>query len=170
MSSAVKVLNVGIISFGFSGRIFHAPFHLTNPKFNLVAVYERTKSESQDFAAKHGITVDTVRSLDELVNHPDIDLIVVSTPIEFHYEHAKLALSAGKHVLVEKAFTSTSQQAIDLLSFAAEKGLVCAAYQNRRYDSDFLTLRRVFDKLGNITEYNGIYNRYTNTNLLCEQC
>jgi len=153
------ILNVGVISFGLSGRIFHAPFLLTNPKFKFVAAFERSKSESQDFATKHGLKVDLVRSIDELVNRTDINLIVVCSPIEFHYEHAKLALLAGKHVLVEKAFTSTSQQAKELLFLAVERELVCAPYQNRRYDADFLTLQKVLPKLGRIAEYNGIYNR-----------
>lgn len=154
-----QVLNVGVISFGLSGRVFHAPFLLTNPKFKLVAVYERTKSESQDFAVKHGISVDLVRSVEELVNRTDINLIVVCSPIEYHHEHAKLAILAGKHVLVEKAFCSTSLQAKELLFLAVERELVCAPYQNRRYDADFLTLQKVVGKLGKIAEYNGFYNR-----------
>eukprot|EP01034_Spumella_vulgaris_P028911 gene28911-35864_t len=74
-----------------------------------------------------------------------------------------LALQAGKHVLVEKAFCSTSAQAIELLSFARHKDLVCIPYQNRRYDADFLTLQRVLPSLGKLAEYNGYYNRYSPT-------
>jgi predicted dehydrogenase len=155
------VIGVGIIAFGLSGRVFHAAFVCTNPKFKLVAVYERSKSESQEFASKHGLTIDLMRSESDLVNRADIQLVVVCSPIEFHYEHAMLALQAGKHVLVEKAFCSTSEQAQMLLDFAKSKNLVCMPYQNRRYDSDFLTIQQVVPRLGRIAEYNGYFNRFS---------
>lgn len=157
------VINVGLMAFGLSGRVFHAPFILTNPRFNLLVVYERTKRESEQFAEKYGSVVEIVCSESELVNFPHIQLVVVCSPIEFHFAHAKMALEAGKHVLVEKAFCSTSAQAKVLLELAAEKGLVCVPFQNRRYDSDFLTLKRLLPQLGRIAEYNGYFNRYSPT-------
>lgn len=157
------IVNVGIVAFGLSGRVFHAPFLLTNPHFNLVAVYERSNNEANAFASRHGITVDTVRSLEDLLFRADIQLIVICSPIEFHYSQARQALAAGKHVLVEKAFCSNSEEALDLLTFAREKNLVCMPYQNRRYDSDFLTLQRLVHErcMGEIVEYNGYFNRYS---------
>jgi scyllo-inositol 2-dehydrogenase (NADP+) len=156
-------IGVGVMAFGLSGRIFHGPYIITHPNFKLVAVYERSKNESQIFASKCKVSVDLVRSEKELVERSDIQLVVVCSPIEHHYNHAMLALGAGKHVLVEKAFCSTSQQAKDLLAFAAEKGLICTPYQNRRYDSDFLTLKELLPQLGPIAEYNGYYNRFSPT-------
>jgi scyllo-inositol 2-dehydrogenase (NADP+) len=158
-----SVINVGVVAFGLSGRVFHAPFLMTNPHFNLVAVYERFKNEAMEFATSHGSTVDTVRSLEDLLFRTDIQLIVICSPIEFHHSQARQALAAGKHVLVEKAFCSTSEEALDLLTFAREKGLVCMPYQNRRYDSDFLTLQRLLAEgcMGEIVEYNGFFNRYS---------
>lgn len=156
-----EVLNVGIIAFGFSGRVFHGPFIITNPKFKLVAVFERSKSESNEFSAKHGLSVEIVRTEIELVQRNDVDLVIVCSPIEFHFEHAMLALRAGKHVIVEKAFCSTSSQAKELLEFASKVQRICIPYQNRRYDSDFLTIKQMLSKLGKLAEYNGFFNRYS---------
>mmetsp|Transcript_23109 Transcript_23109/g.33855 ORF Transcript_23109/g.33855 Transcript_23109/m.33855 type:complete len:596 (-) Transcript_23109:38-1825(-) len=156
-----KVLRVGVIAFGLSGRVFHAPFILTHPRFRLTAVYERSKNESQHFAEKHGIKVDIVRSVGELLSRKDVDVIVVCSPIEFHFEHARLALEAGKHVLMEKAFCASSTQAKDLLEMASNRGLVCLPYQNRRYDSDFLTIQSILCRLGRVVEYNGYFNRFS---------
>ena len=157
------VLQVGVVAFGLSGRVFHAPFILTHPGFHLAAVCERSKNEGEKFAEAHGCTVQTVRSVEELVALGHISVVVICSPIEFHYAQAKQALEAGKHVLVEKAFCATSKQAHDLLLLAREKGLVCMPYQNRRHDSDFLTLRGILkdNSLGDIVDFNGYFNRYS---------
>ena len=126
-------------------------------------MYERTKNEADIFTSKHGLnSVVTVRSIDELVERNDIELVVVCSPIEYHYEHALACLTANKHVLVEKAFCSTFDQAKQITKIASEKGLICVPYQNRRYDCDFLTLQELLRKnvLGDIAEYNGFFNRY----------
>ena len=165
-----RKLRVGLIAFGLSGRVFHAPFILMNPQFELVAVYERSKSEAEVYCAEKGYScstgpVVTLRSIEDLCHRPDIDLVVVCSPIEFHFQHAKIALSAGKHVLVEKAFCGTSQQAKELISLATAQKLICVPYQNRRFDADFATLQRLMSdgSLGDIVEYNGFYNRWSPT-------
>jgi predicted dehydrogenase len=157
----MQVLRVGIIGFGLSGKVFHFPFLLTNPKFTLVAVVERSKNESQQFAIRHNIDIIIYRTVEEICQDSTIDVIVVCSPIAMHYEHAKIALLSGKHVLVEKAFTCDSSQAMELFRLAASLNLVISPYQNRRYDSDFITLQRILPSLGDIVEYNGYYNRYS---------
>ncbi len=165
-----KILKVGLISFGLSQwQNISCSFCNYNPNFKqLVAVYERSKSESKEFCEKFNYQhqVKIVRSIKELCSISEIDLIIVCSPIEFHFEHATYALHAGKHVLVEKAFCSNSQQAQELTRLASDLKLVCVPYQNRRFDADFRTLQRlVLDEqlLGEIVEYNGFYDRWSPT-------
>lgn len=151
-------IKVGLAGFGISATVFHAPFFATMPEFELVAVLERTKNESQ----KKYPFVKVVRTIEELVDDPTIDLIVITTPNETHFPYSRAALLAGKHVVVEKPFTNTSAEAKELVDLAALTGKVLSVYQNRRYVSDFLTIRDLLDKklLGPVHEFEGHYDRY----------
>ncbi|NII27254.1 oxidoreductase [Pseudoflavitalea sp. X16] len=151
-------IRVGLVGFGISATVFHAPFFVTLPEYELVAVLERTKNESQ----KKYPFVRVVRSIEELVADPSIDLIVITTPNETHFPYSKAALQAGKHVVVEKPFTNTTAEAKELVELAATSGKILSVYQNRRYVSDFLTIRDLLDKklLGDVHEFEGHYDRY----------
>ncbi|MDF2189525.1 oxidoreductase [Paraflavitalea sp. CAU 1676] len=151
-------IRVGLVGFGISATVFHAPFFVTMPEFELVAVLERTKNESQ----KKYPFVKVVRTIEELVDDPTIDLIVITTPNDTHFPYSKAALLAGKHVVVEKPFTNTTAEAKELVDLAALTGKVLSVYQNRRYVSDFLTIRDLLDKklLGEVHEFEGHYDRY----------
>lgn len=151
-------IRVGLAGFGISATVFHAPFFATMPEYELVTVLERTKNESQ----KKYPFVRVVRSIEELVADPSIDLIVITSPNETHFPYANAALQAGKHVVVEKPFTNTSAEAQELVTLAAASGKTLSVYQNRRYVSDFLTIRDLLDKklLGEVHEFEGHYDRY----------
>ena len=151
-------IRVGLVGFGISATVFHAPFFVTMPEFELVAVLERPKNES----LKKYPFVKVVRTIEELVDDPTIDLIVITTPNETHFPYSRAALLAGKHVVVEKPFTNTSAEAKELVDLAAITGKVLSVYQNRRYVSDFLTIRELLDKklLGTVHEFEGHYDRY----------
>jgi scyllo-inositol 2-dehydrogenase (NADP+) len=153
-----KILNVGLIGFGLSGRYFHSPFLSTNPNFKLKTVVERSKNEAQEFDP----TIENARSVDELLSDPSIDLVFVCTPNESHFRYAMDALENGKHVVIEKPFSATEEEGKQLVALAKEKGLILTAYQNRRWDSDFLTIQKLLaeDKLGNIVEYECRYDRF----------
>jgi len=153
-----RIISTGLIGFGLSGRYFHAPFLHTNPNFRLTKVVERHRNEAQAFDP----AIQTVRSHEELLADPDIELVIVSTPNDTHFPYAKAALEAGKHVLIEKPFANTATQARELLDLAQQKGLVAIPYQNRRYDADFLTIQQVFaaGHLGEIVEYEAHFDRY----------
>lgn len=155
MNEPVKV---GLVGFGISAKVFHAPFIATNDKFQLVSVVERSKEESKE--KYPGVQV--VRSIDELLQDPHIDLVVITTPNETHFPYAKAALEAGKHVVLEKPFTTNSHEARELIEIAHQRQKICSVYQNRRYVSDFLTIREVLDKdlLGPIHTFEGHYDRY----------
>ncbi len=154
----MKTLNVGLIGFGLSGRYFHAPFLSVNPRFNLKTVVERSKNEAQDFDP----TIENARSVEELLADPEIDLVFVCTPNDTHFEYAMDALENGKHVVIEKPFANTEAEAQKLFETAERDGLVATAYQNRRWDSDFLTIQKLIreDKLGKIVEYESRYDRF----------
>src|SRR5690606_11233415 len=143
---SLKTLNVGLIGFGLSGRYFHAPFLAVNPGFRLKKVMERSKNEAQNFNPE----IENARTLDDLLNDESVDLVFVCTPNDTHYDYARKALEKGKHVVIEKPFANTEAEARELTELAASKGLILTAYQNRRWDSDFLTLKKLIDegKLG----------------------
>ncbi len=157
----MRIINTAILSFGMSGRVFHAPFIHLHPGFKLVGALERTKNESLQFYPD----IHIYRSLEEVLNDSTIVLVVVNTPTNTHFEFCKKALEAGKHVVVEKAFTTTVDEAIELIQIAKSRNLLLSVYQNRRWDSDFSTVRSVVEQnlLGDIFEAEFHYDRFKET-------
>jgi scyllo-inositol 2-dehydrogenase (NADP+) len=154
----MKPIKTAILSFGLSGKAFHAPFIALHEGFELTGIWERTKSDSLAFYP--GIKI--YRSLEEILNDDEIELVVVNTPTGTHFEYAKKVLEAGKHAVVEKAFTTTTPEAIELKKIADEKNRVLSVFQNRRWDSDFKTVKKVIDEewLGEIMEMEIHFDRY----------
>ncbi|MDR2147066.1 MAG: Gfo/Idh/MocA family oxidoreductase [Tannerella sp.] len=148
------------MSFGMSGLVFHAPFIHVHPQFELTAICERTKNLSKPLYPN---TI-TVRSIDELLAMDGLELVVVNTPDSTHYEFAKRALEAGKHVIVEKPFTITVAEGEALIELARGKNLMLCVFQNRRWDADFLTVREIIEtgKLGKLVEFESVFARYRN--------
>ncbi|GAB2794384.1 Gfo/Idh/MocA family oxidoreductase [Rhabdobacter roseus] len=155
---STKILNVGLIGFGLSGRYFHAPFLAVNPRFRLKKVVERSKNEAQDFDP----SIENARSVDELLSDKSIDVVFICTPNDTHFAYAQEALENGKHVVIEKPFANTEAEARQLVELAAQKKLIITGYQNRRWDSDFLTIQKLMadDTMGEIVEFESRYDRY----------
>lgn len=151
-------IKVGLAGFGISARVFHAPFLTTLPEYELDSVVERSKNESQ----KNYPSVKVVRSIDDLIADPAIELIVITTPNETHFPFAKKSLEGGKHVVLEKPFANSTSEARELVEIAKSSGKVLSVYQNRRYVSDFLTIKDIFKKnlLGDVHEFIAHYDRY----------
>ncbi len=151
-------INVGIIGFGLGTRVFHAPFVSAVPGLHLSAILQRKGDE----AAQAYPAARIVRSPEELFADPDLGLIVVSTPNETHYDLAHKALTAGKHVVIDKPFAATSDEALALIALAASKGLVVAPFHNRRWDGDFKTVRQLVEtgKLGRLVTFESHFDRY----------
>lgn len=151
-------IRTALCSFGMSGRVFQGPLLSVHPDFELVSVWQRSKSDAAE--AYPGIRI--VRSLEALLADEEIDLVVVNTPGHTHFDFALKALEAGKHVIVEKAFTSTVEEADELIRVANSKGLLLSVFQNRRWDCDFLSVKEVIDseELGRLVEYEVRYDRY----------
>lgn len=156
----MEKIKAGLASFGMAGKTFHAPLLHTSEYFEIKSIVERNKQDSRE---KYPYT-NLVRSFDELCKDPEIELIVVNTPDYLHYEMCKKALLSGKNVVVEKPFTQTSEQAYELVQVAEDNGLVLSVFQNRRWDGDFLTVKKVIEEslLGRLVEYEAHFDRYRN--------
>ncbi|MDA9554940.1 Gfo/Idh/MocA family oxidoreductase [Pelobium sp.] len=157
MENKVKV---GLMAYGMSGKVFHAPFFASHKGFDLLAVIERSKNNAE----KDYPSVRKYKDIESLLADEEIELVVVNTPNYTHYEYAKAALNAGKHVLIEKPFSVLKAEAEELFSLAFRKGIKVLAYQNRRFDSDFMSVQKVVKsgKLGKITEAHLRFDRYRN--------
>ena len=136
-----RIFRVALSGFGTAGRLFHAPFIAASPGFVLDTVYERTRRQAQALYPD----VRTVGTFDELLAS-GCDLAVICTPNFLHFEQAKAALERGMNVLVDKPFCESVGQANELISLAEKKGLVLTVYQNRRFDSEILTLGQILSK------------------------
>lgn len=164
-----KPINTCVLGVGLAGLTFHVPFILAlSDIFTLHSVLERNPSTAGGkVAERFGVSVKIHRSLDDVLADPDVELVIIGTPNNTHYEFAKAALSAGKHVLVDKPVTATVSQARELGNLAKTKGLVLYGFQNRRWDSDFLALKQLLSlpesspqSLGTITEFESHFDRY----------
>lgn len=151
-------INVGIVGFGISAQVFHAPFITTVPGFRFYAVVERRSN----LAAAQYPGVITYRSVAEMLEDPKVDLVVVTTPNETHFPYALQSLLAGKHVVVEKPFTNTSEQAQQLVVASQYSKKKLSVYHNRRYVSDFRTIVELLqqNQLGPVHEYECHFDRY----------
>jgi scyllo-inositol 2-dehydrogenase (NADP+) len=154
----MKYINTALCSFGMSGMVFHAPFLKINPRFNLYAVWERSKNLAEE---KYPF-IKTYRSLEEMLADEKVELVVVNTPNYTHFEYAAMALKGGKHVIVEKPLTVTVNEGKKLMALAEKNGKKLSVYQNRRYDSDYKTIKKVLDSnlLGNIVEAELHFDRF----------
>ena len=151
---------VGFYGNGKSANRYHMPFVLNRPdKFIVKTVYERHLGKSP---WKRIEGVKYTDNLDEMLKDPEIDVVILSLPHHVHYACAKEVLNAGKNCVVEKPFTSTKAEAEELFALAQEKGLMVQAYQNRRFDGDFLTTQKVIEsgKLGDLLELEMHFDYY----------
>ncbi len=150
-------IHVGLIGFGLSGRFLQAPFYEALPQFKLAKIV--TSRPIPEDVFREAVPSP---SIEDLLDDPQIELIAVCTPNETHYELTKKCLLAGKHVLVEKPATSTLAEAKELYALAKQQKKVLCVYQNRRFDSDFLTCLKLIkgNFLGEIHTFEAHYHRY----------
>lgn len=157
----MQLIKAGLCAFGMSGKVFHAPFLKEHPGFFISAIVERSKEESKEKYPDATI----YHSVEEMLQQADIELVIVNTPVQTHYEYAKKALEAGKNIIVEKPFTVNVSEAEELTALAEEKGLFISVYQNRRFDRDYLQVQKIINegKLGNIKEAEIRFDRFRTT-------
>lgn len=157
----MKKIRVGIIGYGFSGRIFHGAVLKHMEQFEVMKIVTKDPKKkvlmNEDYSDL--LAVDTPEAI---FDDPKIDLVAVCSLNDTHYTYAKRALEAGKHVVVEKSFTLTSDEAKTLGNLAKEKGLIISPYQNRRYDGDIRTIKKLMEDgtLGSIVDFESHFDRY----------
>jgi scyllo-inositol 2-dehydrogenase (NADP+) len=158
MVRGMAEIGVAVIGFGLAGQVFHAPFVSAVPGLRLEAIVQRKGEE----AAKAYPSARILRSVEEALGDAAVQLVVVGTPNETHFALAKQALLAGKHVVIDKPFAATSAEAKELKELAEKQGVVLAPFHNRRWDGDFLTVRRLLaeDAVGRLVTYESHFDRF----------
>ncbi|MFD1805764.1 Gfo/Idh/MocA family oxidoreductase [Pasteurella oralis] len=153
-----KIINVAIAGFGMSAKTFHTPFLDLDPRFQIKKIFERTS----ELAKIDYPYVEVVHDFESLLT-PDIDLVIITTPNQTHYQLAQKAILASKHVIVEKPLAITAQEAKVLNELAHKQNVILSVYQNRRWDNGALTVKKLIADhlLGDIVEYEIRYERFS---------
>ena len=144
-----------------SAKIFHIPFITTTPHLRLHGIVQRSPKEGNSAPADYP-HLKHYTSVNDLLADAEVDAVVITTTPDSHFELTKSALEAGKHVLTEKPFVPTVAEADALIAVSKQTGRLICVYQNRRWDSDFLTVKHLVQAgaLGRIVEYNTHFDRY----------
>ncbi|KAH8663481.1 hypothetical protein BGZ60DRAFT_432634 [Tricladium varicosporioides] len=158
---AGKALNVGVIGYGMSAKVFHIPLIQVTPQFKLHSIVQRTPKPNDD-ASKDHPDAKIYHSADEMFADSSIDVIAITTTPDTHFTFTKAALEASKHVIAEKPFVPTSGEAQQLVDISKKTGKLVCVYQNRRWDSDFNTVQKLLadGTLGRCVEFNTHFDRY----------
>ncbi|MGJ1497609.1 Gfo/Idh/MocA family oxidoreductase [Sphingobacterium spiritivorum] len=159
----MKKIGVGLVGFGISGQVFHAPVMRGVAELELFKVTARKPEQLAILQAKYP-QVEIVQTIDDILADDRIELVVIATSNDMHYPFVKQALEAGKHVVVEKPFTNTTVQADELIALAKAKGLQLAVYHNLRFNSDYRTVEKVVKsgELGPVVNLESRYDRFRN--------
>jgi scyllo-inositol 2-dehydrogenase (NADP+) len=151
-------MNVGLVGYGLAGRVFHAPLIHANPNMRLTRIVQRTGDE----AAARYPEAKILRDAQPLLDDREVELVVVATPNDSHFELASRAMQAGKHVVVDKPFTITTRDADELIAIAKKTRRVLSVFQNRRWDGDFLTVQKILREkgVGELAEFESRFDRF----------
>lgn len=152
------IINVGLVGYGFASQTFHAPLIQATEGLDLVAV-----SSSDSAKVEQALPTVAVESQAlALCQRSDIDLIIIPTPNDTHFSIAKAALAAGKHVVIDKPFTVTLTEGKLLKKLADDKERLLSVFHNRRWDSDFLTVKALLEAgtLGRLVNFESHFDRF----------
>jgi scyllo-inositol 2-dehydrogenase (NADP+) len=151
-------LNIGIVGFGMTAQVMHAPFLKTAPNYKVTAVVERHSEKSKTLFPDTTV----VKSFEALLDRSDVDVVVITTPNDSHFDYAKQAVEAGKHVVLEKPFTITSTDAAALVQLSKATNRIISPFHNRRYVADFRTMQQIIGQnlLGDVHEFEGRFDRF----------
>jgi len=153
-------IKTGIVGYGKSAKVFHAPLINAVQELDLYSVVER----SSDDAIRKYPDVEVFRSFKEILKDDATELLIITTPNQLHFSMAREALSAGKHVVIDKPFTVTFEEANKLIRLADDLDLKLSVFQNRRWDGDFITVEKLIRdrKVGEAVEVVSTFNRFRN--------
>jgi scyllo-inositol 2-dehydrogenase (NADP+) len=157
-------IRTAVLGFGFAGKIFHSPFISAVPGLELSAIVTNSNNpaRSPQAAAAAYPSARILSTPEEAFADPNIDLIVVATPNDSHFELAALALQSGKHVVVDKPLSISAESALSLIADAKSAGRMLAPFHNRRFDTDTLTAKKLVTEstLGRVTSVAAHYDRF----------
>ncbi len=151
-------IKTAMLGYGFSAKTFHVPFITSLPEFDLAAI-----SSSQREAVNGAWpTVQHYLTAEELLEHSDAELVIITAPNEVHFSLAKKALENNKHVVLEKPFVTNVADGEALIALAAGKKRILSVFQNRRWDGDFLTLKKIIEeqRLGEVKSFESHFDRF----------
>ena len=154
----MKKIGVGIVGFGFSSTTFHIPLLQTIDEFDIRAIVS-----SKEEVVKQALpTAQVVHTVGELVKRDDIDLVVITSPNTTHFPFVKEAIVHGKHVVVEKPFVVSVEEGEELITLAKKHDVIVSVYHNRRFDNDFLTIKKLIEEkqIGNVYTYEAHFDRF----------
>lgn len=154
----MKKIGVGIVGFGFSSTTFHLPLLQTIEDYDIRAVL----SSKEEVVKETLPNANVVSTIDELVKRNDIELVVITSPNATHFPYVKEAILHGKHVVVEKPFVVSIEEGEELISLAEQHNVMVSVYHNRRFDNDFLTVKKLLaeNRVGNVYAYEAHYDRF----------
>jgi len=158
MTAHTNQIRVALIGFGFVGKTFHTPLIRSVPGLELTLVSSRHPEKVREDLPEAQVVADP----EEAATHVDVDLVVIASPNETHVPLATAALSAGKHVVVDKPFTITLAEARGLGELSRAKERLLSVFQNRRWDSEFLGARAIVEegRLGEILHFESHIDRF----------
>lgn len=154
----MRKVHVGLIGYGMAGSVFHGPLIASVEGLTLsTVVSSKSEAVQRDYP-----WVTVVPEVPAMLTDSSIEVVVIASPNATHFPYAKMALQAGKHVVVDKPFAIRVSEADELIKLAADKKLLLSVFQNRRYDNDFLTVRKVVEEglLGDINTYEAHYDLF----------
>jgi scyllo-inositol 2-dehydrogenase (NADP+) len=154
--------NVALLGYGLAGSVFHAPFIATTPGLRL-AIVVTGNAERRAQALREHPDVLVLGTADEVWERAaELDLVVIATPNSSHVPLAQAALAVGLAVVVDKPLALTADEGRALVVTAGERGLMLTVFQNRRWDGDFLTLRRLLEegRLGRVHRFESRFERW----------
>ncbi|WP_425514345.1 Gfo/Idh/MocA family oxidoreductase [Clostridium mobile] len=156
-----KIFNVGLIGYSSGGRIYNGPIISSINGFNILKIFER-KDHNIHHARNNFPKATIVSNLEDILEDPNIDLVIIATPTPLHYSLAHKSLSHHKHTIVEKPFTITTVESNDLIKLSKENNKLLSVHHNRTWDSDFLTVKDIIEKklLGKLVKYECNFNRF----------
>lgn len=158
MSQFLPIIRVGLIGYGFAGKTFHKPLLMAEPRMRI------TRVASSDSEKVHADLPDVAVDAEPatLIANEDVDLVVIATPNEYHAPLARQALLAGRNVVVDKPFTLTLAQARELVALAARQDRLLSVFHNRRWDSDFLSVKNAIagGLIGRVTHFESHFDRF----------
>lgn len=160
--STTTVIRTGIIGYGLSGRVFHAPFIATNPAFSLDLIATGNPERQEQARAQHP-GAEIVSSPDELLARAgDLDLVILASPPHTHLAQGIAAMEAGAAVVIDKPFVPSVIDAKKLIAKSEETGKALIVFQNRRWDGDFLTVKKLVESgaLGEVHRFESTFERW----------